>query len=400
MEERTAKKPVIVSDSGIKKLDRVLFNSKDFQEAWLQELLAKEPSILPTASVDPIYAPLFCIGREIAVASGSIDNLYISPKGYIVIVETKLWRNPEARRVVVGQIIDYAKDLKEWDYEKLDAAYRSYNKSISGIFSAMLSNCLLREDNEAAFVDITEKNIKQARFLLMIVGDGIREGVERMAEFLNETPNMQYRLALCELEVYNLGNNERLVIPQLTTKTTVVERGIIRVEGPSESIKIEMSKDEKALDDRIEKHFSSNSRVSIEEWMAEAKYTEDQVAEFCSLVDDFEDIGYKHFIGLKDTSFAYYDETTKGTIRPALMCFAGGTKAGFQPKVFYSFLEKYGYSDKIADELMDGLRNYLNKNQKNKPYERKEGYYYISIKTLLEHKSEILKLFEKFKSNF
>jgi len=400
MEERAAKRPVITSASGIKKLDRISYYGKEFQEAWLQELLAKEPSILPTASIDLVYAPLLCIGREVSVKSGSIDNLYISPKGYIVIVETKLWRNPEARRVVVGQIIDYAKDLKEWDFEKLDAVYKNYTNSMTGIFGALLCNGLLSEDNEATFIDITEKNIKQARFLLMIVGDGIREGVERMAEFLNETPNMQYRLALCELEVYDLGNNERLVIPQLTTKTTIVERGIIRVEGSQESIRIEMHNDEKDFEDRIKKDYSSKSRISIEEWMADAKYTEDQASEFCSFIEDFEDIGYKNYIGTRDTSFAFYDESTKGTIRPALMCFAGGTTAGFQPKAFYSFLEKYGYSERIADELMEGLRNYLSKNQKNRPYEKKEGYYFINIKTLLEQKSEILELFEKFRSNF
>jgi hypothetical protein len=33
------------------------------------------------------------------------------------VVETKLWRNPEAHRSVVAQIIDYAKDLSKMSFE-------------------------------------------------------------------------------------------------------------------------------------------------------------------------------------------------------------------------------------------------------------------------------------------
>ncbi len=34
-----------------------------------------------------------------------------------MLVEAKLWRNPEARRKVIGQILDYAKELSRWNYE-------------------------------------------------------------------------------------------------------------------------------------------------------------------------------------------------------------------------------------------------------------------------------------------
>jgi len=39
--------------------------------------------------------------------------------GRLAVVEVKLWRNPEARRKVVAQILDYAKELSNWDYEDL-----------------------------------------------------------------------------------------------------------------------------------------------------------------------------------------------------------------------------------------------------------------------------------------
>lgn len=43
-------------------------------------------------------APLLSLGREIPTPVGSIDNLFLSRNGYLVVVETTLWRNPEARR--------------------------------------------------------------------------------------------------------------------------------------------------------------------------------------------------------------------------------------------------------------------------------------------------------------
>ena len=78
----------------------------------MQEILFRYPLLLPIKEVDESFCPLISLGREIA----GIDNLYISPTGLLTIVETKLWRNPEAHRTVVAQILDYAKKLNLWDY--------------------------------------------------------------------------------------------------------------------------------------------------------------------------------------------------------------------------------------------------------------------------------------------
>ena len=89
------------------------------------------------------------------------------------------------------------------------------NHNNKNLFDEFVSRNYYSKDDEADFIDIVTKNISTARFLLMIVGDGIREGVEKMVSFLNSNPTMQYRFALCELEIYELPNGERLVIPNL-----------------------------------------------------------------------------------------------------------------------------------------------------------------------------------------
>jgi hypothetical protein len=43
----------------------------------------------------------------------------VTPTGLPVLVECKLWRNPQGRREVVGQILDYAKELSRWSSSDL-----------------------------------------------------------------------------------------------------------------------------------------------------------------------------------------------------------------------------------------------------------------------------------------
>ena len=106
-----------------KLLERIEARAQDDRdEAWLQSLIFEHPEVLPVAYFDEVYSPAIPVGREIETSSGYIDNLYVSPRGGIIIVETKLWSNPEKHRTVVAQIIDYAKELSKWNYDQLNAA--------------------------------------------------------------------------------------------------------------------------------------------------------------------------------------------------------------------------------------------------------------------------------------
>jgi len=77
-----------------------------------------------------------------------------------------------------------------------------------------------------------------------VVGDGIRESVETMADFLQQTPQLHFTLALVELQVYELGDEKRkpwLVIPQIVVRTREIIRAVVRVEGKAiESVKVEV----------------------------------------------------------------------------------------------------------------------------------------------------------------
>lgn len=229
--------PYFISETNSFQLERIPLNEKHFQENWLQKIIHRNPQILPIDDIESGFAPLISLGREISTSVGYIDNLYISPNGYLTIVETKLWRNPEAKREVVGQIIDYAKELTNWNFTKLNDGVKNssqlYNNNSKGIIELIKDFENIEEHEEYKIIDNIERNLKRGRFLLLIVGDGIRESVEEMVDFLSNTPQIQFTLGLVELQFYKNPNveGELIAIPNLITRTKEITRAIVKIEN-------------------------------------------------------------------------------------------------------------------------------------------------------------------------
>jgi hypothetical protein len=151
-------------------------------------------------------------------------------------VETKLWRNPEAKREVVGQIIDYAKELSTWTFSQLNDKIKT-SKLSKGIIEQLREFEPLDEYDEQVIIDNVERNLKRGRFLLLIVGDGIRESVEDMVEYLSNYSQLQFTLGLVELQVYKSpnSNDDLIVIPNLITRTKEITRAIIKIDNSTQS---------------------------------------------------------------------------------------------------------------------------------------------------------------------
>lgn len=164
-----------------------------FSESELQRILARYPQLLPVTQFDPLFGPPVCIGREIPTGAGPLDLLYVSPSGYLTLVETKLWKSPEARRQVVAQIIDYTRQIVRWDFGKLEDAFAGYAAQ-AGIEQRGLATYVAEQADEnldeMAFTDAVRRGLRHGRRLLLIVGDGIRENVEEMAAYLQDAPNL------------------------------------------------------------------------------------------------------------------------------------------------------------------------------------------------------------------
>src|SRR5688500_5405406 len=80
-------------------------------EAWLRDTLFAHPDLLPLRDIDPSFGPLIPLCKELRTEAGPLDIAFINPHGRLTLVECKLWRNPEARRKVVAQVLHYAQAI-------------------------------------------------------------------------------------------------------------------------------------------------------------------------------------------------------------------------------------------------------------------------------------------------
>ena len=195
-------------------------------EADIQDLIQAHPQCLPISEIDAMFVGAVSVCTELNTSAGPIDNLLITPSGLPVIVECKLWRNPEGRREVVGQILDYAKELTRWSSADLQ---REVNRRLKGHGNSILDLVRAAEPgvDEVQFNDALTANLRRGRVLLLIVGDGIREGVEAIAEYLQIHAGLQFSLGLVELPIYELPDGSRLVAPRVLARTAVVTRTVV-----------------------------------------------------------------------------------------------------------------------------------------------------------------------------
>jgi hypothetical protein len=197
-----------------------------YDEDWLQDLLFAHPELLPVDEIDHAYERLVPICRELETRAGPLDVLYATPEGRLVIVEAKLWRNPEARRKVIGQILDYATELSQWSYEDLQREVsRATKRTGNTLFQIVRER--FPDVDESRLVDDVTRTLRFGSFLLLIVGDGIREGAASIANFLERGGNLHFSLGLVEMAIFDMPDGGRLVQPRVLAKTVELKRAVL-----------------------------------------------------------------------------------------------------------------------------------------------------------------------------
>jgi len=131
----------------------------------------------------------------------------------------------------VGQILDYASDLSGWSYERFEAAVgRATGKADLRLYDVVPQTS--EPPEEAQFIDAVSRNLRLARFLLLIVGDGIQESAEQLVDFLQRHVGLRFTMAMVQLSLWRLPNSENslLLQPRVLMRTVQIERPIFRVE--------------------------------------------------------------------------------------------------------------------------------------------------------------------------
>ncbi len=198
-----------------------------YNERWLQEILYKNASLIPTEELEPVFGGAVPICMELPTNVGPLDLAYINEQGLLTLVECKLWRNPEARRKVVGQILDYAQEISRWSYDDLDAAIKRSETQMGSSLWEIVREAFGLED-EAVFIDRVSRHLRTGSFLLIIIGDGIRENTENIAAYLQQHAGLSFAFGIVEERLFSIPNTKQILVqPRILAKTVELGRYIV-----------------------------------------------------------------------------------------------------------------------------------------------------------------------------
>jgi len=223
---------LIAADGAAMPFERMALGAdRGFDERWLQQLLFDHPELVPLERIESGAGSIIPLLREFALPRSSglvfLDMLAVTRSGRIVLVECKLWRNPQARREVVAQLIEYAALLRGWSFADLTARV----KTVLGVSSPNPIFDLARSSypdlDEATFVDAVARSLQLGDFHLIIAGDGIRSDVQAIGAYINATIGSAARLSLVEIQLWRDDVGQILVVPQLPLRTEVIELRLV-----------------------------------------------------------------------------------------------------------------------------------------------------------------------------
>jgi hypothetical protein len=285
----------------LKRIESSSGDAKD--EAWLQDLIFMHPELLPASQFDESLSQVIPLAREVGTNAGSIDNLYITPEGRLIIVETKLWKNPEKHRTVVAQIIDYAKEVSVWSYDDLDrAVLRARRSSDSGngqgVDEIIRAHLVPAGLSSSEFQERVINNMHAGRFLLLIVGDKISPNVALLSAAIHGVPGLEFQLGLVEMRMHPL--NEGMEWPMIVA-TDVVGRTI---EETRAVVKVQYKQERPAIQVDViseKKKSTSRSKASVE--TVQEEMPEDIFTIFESWVREWPKRGHVLFWGSRGMTF-------------------------------------------------------------------------------------------------
>jgi hypothetical protein len=205
----------------------------DVHEDWFRDAISDNPELVIApcrqAGLVPTDETWTHWATEFPLDAGSVDVLLLASSGRVGIVETKLSYNPQVRREVVAQILDYALALQEAD----DLPPLPERDPVKEPRGAVPEEADVRE------------RIGRGEFLLVVAGDEIDPRALRLGEaVLAGHLTSEWDLAMVDLNVYEgepSATPRYLLIPELRGVMSHETRQVVRVvtEGDRTRVKVE-----------------------------------------------------------------------------------------------------------------------------------------------------------------
>ncbi len=201
-------------------------------ESVLQRFLQQYPELIPGKQIEPGSddPPRFVLlRREMPIGNWSLDHLFVDQRGVLTLVETKLFENPEARREVIGQIIEYAANAGSlWARgqarQKASEFWTKQGKALDEVLRDAFDPDL---DIDLFWAGVEER-LEEGRIRLIIASDELRPEVRRMIEYLNREMENAEVLGL-ELKTYGKTAEAAILVPRLIGQTqSIADKRVTR----------------------------------------------------------------------------------------------------------------------------------------------------------------------------
>ncbi len=196
-------------------------------EAELQALIAEHPELLDGKQMSPDDPRRWIlITREKGIAetsdSGSrwaIDHLIVDQDAVPTLAEVKRGSNPEIRRTIVGQMLEYAAHAAQtWTADELRQTFAD-SANARGLDPDEVLGELLQADAEPdadGFWMNVATNLAARHLRLLFVADDIPDPLERVVEFLNaQMPGIE--VLAVEVKQFR-GQSTQTLVPRVLGK--------------------------------------------------------------------------------------------------------------------------------------------------------------------------------------
>jgi len=180
-------------------------------EAFLRDRIWDEPSLIPIAEIGLSNEATVIPLKETSLpGAGSSDVILIDSSGNIVIVECKLATNPEKKRTVIGQVLDYASSLATLSYDDIDTRVaREHHKPLHELMEERVPAEKWDEDQ---FRNDLSGTLASGSFKLVIAIDKMDPDLARILHYVSS----QGELRIFGLELrYHKQDDVEVIIPHI-----------------------------------------------------------------------------------------------------------------------------------------------------------------------------------------
>jgi len=261
---------ILIRNSGAKKWD-FAESVKAKAETELQKLLVESPSLIPVGEIrEGVSSLVFAVSEFGLPGSGNTDILAFTANGAISIIECKLAVNPESKRKVIGQILEYAAYLWEMRYEEVNTRIRnSREKDLAELVEEIVAG----EWDEESFRSGVEQSLQSGSFILIIVVDEINEDLKRTIRYVNECSESAFSLHALEMQRFHTDSSE-ILVPHLYGSSSKRLEGKGKQWTPEEFFKVlsEKNPDPRVTSVAKELHKWAN-READRIWLGTGKQT-------------------------------------------------------------------------------------------------------------------------------